>query len=43
MHRSVLLNNCYSTTTLEFSKKKVASDEYNIEVIFENEVRMNLT
>ncbi len=36
---SFTLNNCYTTTTLEFSKKKVASNDYSIEVIFENEVK----
>ncbi len=37
---SFTLNNCYTTTTLEFSKKEVSSNDHNIIVIFENEVNV---
>ena len=32
---SFTLNNCHTTTTLEFSKKKNPSDNFNLKVIFE--------
>ncbi len=35
---SFTLNNCHTTTTLEFSKKVIPSKEYGIQVIFEGEI-----
>jgi len=36
---SFTLNNCHTTTTLEFSKKNIPLNDHNIIVIFENEVK----
>jgi len=35
---SFTLNNCHTTTTLEFSKKEIPSKEYSIQVIFEGKI-----
>ncbi|MEN8126067.1 MAG: diphosphomevalonate decarboxylase [Bacteroidota bacterium] len=36
---SFTLNNCHTSTTLEFSKKEVTSDNFVIEVIFEGKIK----
>ena len=35
---SFTLNNCHTTTTLEYSKKKIPTKDYSIQVIFEGEI-----
>ncbi len=36
---SFTLNNCYTTTSLEFSKKENPNNDYSIKVIFEGEIK----
>jgi diphosphomevalonate decarboxylase len=36
---SITLNNCHTTTTLEFSKKEIPTSDYNFQLIFEGNIK----
>ncbi len=36
---SITLNNCHTSTTLEFSKKEIPTNDFNVQVIFEGNIK----